>query len=91
MSTGLIFIILLLSALVFYLIVQIKKANENHKVKIEQLQEVILQLVKEQKIHSSNLKLSEELKIKLFEARISIDENILELQHELFLKVASKK
>ena len=91
MSIGLIFIIILLSVLVFYLILQIRKAKEIHELKIKQLQEVILQLVSEQKVHSSKLKLSDELKIKLNEARISLDENILELQHELFLKVAVKK
>lgn len=91
MSTGLIVIILLLFALVLYLILQMRKAKDIHDVKIKQLQELVLQLVKEQKVHSSKLKLSDELKIKINEARISLDENILELQHDLFSEIASKK
>lgn len=91
MITGLVFIIALLLVLVFNLIIQINKAEENHDLKIKQLQAVISQMVQEQNEQSLHLKLSEELLIKLQEARISLDENILELQYDLFFKVASKK
>lgn len=91
MSTGIFFIILLLLVLVCYLIIQIKKTEKNHYIKIRQLQDVIFQLVKEQNIYSLNVKLSEELKSKLLEARISLDQNLLDLQYELFSKIATKK
>lgn len=88
MSAVLITIIVVLLGVICFLIVQISKAKFHHKIKIMQLDDLILQLVLEQKSQSLHLKLSEELKSKLLDARISLDENILELQKNLFEEVA---
>ena len=91
MTLFLFLFVIILMVFVIYLIYELNSASENHSVKIKQLQEVIFQLIKEQKIHSSHLKLSEELKFNLHKARITLDKNILDLQHDLFSKIAAKK
>lgn len=76
-------IILTLTGFSFYLIAQISRNKTRHKSRILELEHVIFKLKEEQKNQSKNLKLSEELKEKLQEARITIDKDIMELQYDL--------
>jgi hypothetical protein len=86
----LICIILVLIGFILYVTYQFKENKKIHSEKIINLQNVIFDLLQEQKQQSLHLKLSDELKNKLLEARISIDENIMDLQHDL-VSVISKK
>lgn len=72
-----------------YLITQIKSNNQKHQRKISELKTVISNLLVEQNVQSSNLIISDELKNKLKDARITIDENIMELQYDL-VSIVSK-
>ena len=72
-----------------YLITQIKSNNLKHQRKISELKTVISNLLVEQNVQSSNLIISDELKNKLKDARITIDENIMELQYDL-VSIVSK-
>lgn len=72
-----------------YLITQIKSNNQKHQRKILELKTVISNLLVEQNVQSSNLIISDELKNKLKDARITIDENIMELQYDL-VSIVSK-
>lgn len=83
------FIIILLTVFSIYLITQIKSNNQKHQRKILELKTVISNLLVEQNVQSSNLIISDELKNKLKDARITIDENIMELQYDL-VSIVSK-
>jgi Flp pilus assembly protein TadB len=83
------FIIILLTVFSIYLITQIKSNNLKHQRKISELKTVISNLLVEQNVQSSNLIISDELKNKLKDARITIDENIMELQYDL-VSIVSK-
>lgn len=83
-------IIFVLIGVILYVTYQFERNKKIHSEKITTLQNVIFDLLQEQKQQSLHLKLSDELKNKLLEARISIDENIMDLQYEL-VSVISKK
>ncbi len=87
----LISIVFLLSVVLFYLIYQISSIKIEHSKTVSNLESVIHQLLNEQKKQSSNLKLSDELKGKLVKARVSIDENVMDLQKDLISIIAKNK
>ena len=68
-------------------VIQISK--KKHASELKKLNNVIQLLLQEQKKQTSKLKLSDDLKARLFEAQSSIDENIMGLQHDLF-EIVSK-
>ena len=59
-----------------------------HSKTISNLESIIYQLLIEQKKQTSNLQLSDNLKSKLLKARVSIDENVMDLQKDLIAMIA---
>lgn len=84
----LIVIILALSVFSLFLMHQLKISKRLHSDKVNKLKIVIFDLLEEQKKQSFKLRLSEDLRTKLSEARITIDENVMELQHDLFYLIS---
>lgn len=87
----LISIVFLLSVVLFYLIYQMSNIKIEHSKTVSNLESVIYQLLVEQKKQSSNLQLSDDLKSKLVKARVSIDENVMDLQKDLIAIIAKNK
>ena len=87
----LISIVFLLSVVLFYLIYQMSSIKIEHYKTVSNLESVIYQLLIEQKKQSSNLQLSDELKSKLLKARVSIDENVMDIQKDLIAMIAKNK
>jgi ABC-type phosphate transport system auxiliary subunit len=71
----------------FYLL---KSNKNNHRKIIKQLEITISKLLDEQKQQSVTLKLSDELQHKLYKSRSTIDERIMDLQHDLFSLTTNK-
>ena len=84
----LISIVFLLSVILFYLIYQMSNIKIEHSKTISNLESIIYQLLIEQKKQTSNLQLSYNLKSKLLKARVSIDENVMDLQKDLIAMIA---
>lgn len=84
----LISIVFLLSVILFYLIYQMSNIKIEHSKTISNLESIIYQLLIEQKKQTSNLQLSDNLKSKLLKARVSIDENVMDLQKDLIAMIA---
>lgn len=85
----LIFIIVLLSLTIVYITIDFKKTKSRHVKKVAELNYVIAGLASNNDIQSGQLKLSDELKIKLNIARETIDKDILAMQHD-FVKTLIK-
>ncbi len=80
----------MLSAFSLYLIFELRASKKVHLVKVKSLENMIFNLLEEGKKQSSNLKLSDELKTKLTEARSALDEDLMEFQYDLLSEIYKK-
>lgn len=83
MNIFLIIIITVLIFLLFYTALEYKKIKLAHDVEISNLNLIITDLLSIQNKQNSAVKLSNDLKLKLQNSRVTIDKNLLNLQNEL--------
>ncbi|WP_264522359.1 hypothetical protein [Flavobacterium sp. N1994] len=87
----LLFIIVLLSLVIVYLLIQFSQSNKLFKQQIGVLEAFLLQLSKEQKEQSLKVQLNNDLKIKMKEVNATLNKEIFDLNYQLFQEIHSSK
>jgi len=80
----LIITIVLLSVIIFYLNVNFYKQKEIFKTKIEALEQVIVEISKEQIVQSNQLKISDEFNEHFKTQKTVIGNDVFDLNYQLF-------
>jgi len=91
MTYLLIFITLLLSFLIVYLILKSYQSQKKFQTRLTVLEDFIIELNKEHQKQSIQLQLSEDLKIKLKQVNTVLNQNVFELNYQLFENSFPKK
>ncbi len=76
-------VIIVLTAAIVALSIDFRYAKVQHRQKVDELNHIIVQLMSSNDAQLSQLRLSDELKDKLNEARESIDKDLMAIQHDL--------
>ena len=84
----LIVIISLLSLAIVGLCISFSKTKRDHAQKVDELQYVIVQLTANNENQLGQLKLSDELRHKLYAARVAIDKDLMAMQHDFIGKLS---
>lgn len=87
----LLFVIVLLSLVIIWLIIQFSQSKKVFKEQIGIMEAFLLQLGKEQREQNLKVQLTNDLKIKMKEVNATLNKEIFDLNYQLFQEIQSSK